>query len=785
MPDLGNATRRRIDLSGQWEWLINGEYWDFITVPSSLHLVGIYVLKRSIWLPKLENGQRSFLHFDAVTYYVEAIFNGKKVGEMGPYVPYEFEVTELMREGESTIEVIIHDLVPGPSGAGKDEIAIGVNPGWEAYGGIIRDVWIEIRSQAFVKNVRLAYTLSENFSQASCELTVFSDASKAVNGNLIVDFTHGHTEVARVSSPLMLQPGTTTTELSFNVPDPLLWSPDQPHLYKLSATLHTAEASDALDTRTGFRQCLIRGRQFFWNGTPLVLQGLCRHDMWQDQGFTLTRAQMEQDMRAIKFMGANFVRLVHYPHHRNIIDLAEELGLLVTEEPGYWQVEFPSMPPSEIDAGLRILEGVIRRDWNSPAVFGWFLGNESRLTVDYLRRGKALCNQLDPLKRPVSFANSTAKEKVKQQFEEAGLDFFSQHLYEFDREKFETTADYYGSGKPLVIDEWGWEDAGNGEIFWDRNFDGLLDATREGKIAGHSFWSWNDVRQYARIDWPTYDGILFSGVVTEARRPRTELYRRLSSLFQGQPDNPEGDRLPHALPFAQRPNIVPLRIGLVNSRGAAKPIDLQPMVDSSSARDSWKALEKVTETFWGSSQMAQDQWARTGKRLLFWRDPLVEIAGLPFVCPLQDGFVRPLVISPEFPEQTIPIGQDCDRLYLLGNVTLPSGYPVEGEKGATAAVFEVRYVDGRNQQIPLRNGNEIARSNLIDDATRIEPLAVNAPQALVFEKDPAREHYQALLFAIPVQGALRELHCTLKSGPPLAIFAVTVQNNRSKEAQAG
>jgi len=785
MPELENTTRRRIDLSGRWEWLINGEHWDMITVPSSLNPVGVYVLKRSVWLPKLQSGQRAFLHFEAVTYYAEVSFNGKKIGQMGPYVPYEFEITQLIRDGESTIEVTIHDLVPGANGAGRDEIAIGVNPGWEGYSGIIRDVWVETRSPAFVRNVRLAYTLPEDFSAATCHLTVFSDAAKDMPGTLTVALMHGPTEVARASSPLTLRPGTTTTDLIFNVPNPSLWSPDQPHLYALNTTLHAADGADVFPIRTGFRQCLIRGRQFFWNGTALVLQGLCRHDMWQDQGFTLTRTQMEKDMRAIKLMGANFIRLVHYPHDRYIIDLADELGLLVTEEPGYWQVEFPSMPPSEIEAGLRILEGVIRRDWNSPAVFGWFLGNESRLTVDYLRRGKALCNQLDPLKRPVSFANSTGKEKAKQQFEEAGLDFFSQHLYDFDREKFETTADYYGPGKPLVIDEWGWEDAGNGEIFWDRNFDALLDATKEGKIAGHSFWSWNDVRQYARIDWPTYDGILFSGVVTEAREPRTELYRRLSNLFQGQPENPEGERLPHTIPFARRPIAVPLRTAVARSRGAVKPIDLQPIVDSSSSRNSWKALEKITESFWASSQMAQDQWTRTGKRLLFWRDPFVEIAGVPFVCAMQDGFVRPLVLTAEFPEQSIPVGQSGDRLYVLGNVTLPSGYPVEGEYSATAAVLELHYAGGRNQQIPLRNGKEIARANLINDATRIEPLALNAPQALIFEKDPAREHYQALLFACSTQAGLRELRFVLKSGPPLAIFAITAQSNRSTEEQAG
>src|SRR5205807_2111964 len=114
----------------------------------------------------------------------------------------------------------------------------------------------------------------------------------------------------------------------------------------------------------GFRSFAIRGRMFEWNGKPLVLQGVCRHDMWHEQGFTLTTAQMRQDMVAIKQLGANFVRLVHYPHHRYIVDLAEELGLLVTEEPGFWQVDFDNLPRAQIEAGLATLAATIRRDWN-------------------------------------------------------------------------------------------------------------------------------------------------------------------------------------------------------------------------------------------------------------------------------------------------------------------------------------------------------------------------------------------------------------------------------------
>ena len=78
---------------------------------------------------------------------------------------------------------------------------------------------------------------------------------------------------------------------------------------------------------------------------------------------------------------------------------------------------------------------------------------------------------------------------------------------------------------------------------------------------------------------------------------------------------------------------------------------------------------------------------------------------------------------------TIPIGVNCTRLHILGHVTLPTGFPVQGKAGDTAAMYTVRYASGSTQQIPLRNGIEIARANMIHEATRIEPVATAAPRA--------------------------------------------------------
>ena len=165
------------------------------------------------------------------------------------------------------------------------------------------------------------------------------------------------------------------------MPDIVLWAPETPDLYDLSAKLQTTTGSDEFACRTGFRDFRAVGSTFQLNGKKVIMNGVCRHDMWKDQGFTLTRAQMRSDMEAIKGMGANYVRLVHYPHDRYVVELADELGLLVSEEPGYWQVDFQKASPAMVKLGLDILETTIRRDWNSPSIVQWLLANECRVTT--------------------------------------------------------------------------------------------------------------------------------------------------------------------------------------------------------------------------------------------------------------------------------------------------------------------------------------------------------------------------------------------------------------------
>jgi hypothetical protein len=101
-----------------------------------------------------------------------------------------------------------------------------------------------------------------------------------------------------------------------------------------------------------------------------------------------------------------------------------------------------------------------------------------------------------------------------------------------------------------------------------------------------------------------------------------------------------------------------------------------------------------------------------------------------------------------------------------------------GKRGEKVATYRVRYSGGGEREVPVRNGIEVAQSNRIHLATRIDAVATAAQRVLEYVKDVAREQYQVLLWSLPVErGRVESMHCKLETGQPaLAVFAITTEN---------
>ncbi len=224
--------------------------------------------------------------------------------------------------------------------------------------------------------------------------------------------------------------------------------------------------------------------------------------------------------------------------------------------------------------------------------------------------------------------------------------------------------------------------------------------------------------------------------------------------------------------------MLPLKTVPFTPGSSFQVVDLQPMAESSTGQQTWAGFESTMGKFWQTSSFADDQWKRTGGAFSLWREPSVEIGGATFRSPLVNDYVRPLVLTADAPEITIPVGQECTMLHILGQVTFPWGYPVSGKHGDEVAVYSLQYESGKTQELPVRNGIEVAQANRIYVATRVTPVATAAQPALHFVKDVVREQYQVLLWSVPIErgSKLTGLRCKLNAQQsPLAIFAITTE----------
>src|SRR5439155_9433946 len=239
------SSRSQVSLSGTWQRYVLGAAVDTVEVPSSLRPSGYYQLRRSFVIPKPGPAQRVIAHFDAVNFHGRVFVNKTEAGTTLPYVPAEFDITKLVREGTNTMEVAIADLLAEPGGAGADEVWLGVNPGWEAYGGIIRDAFVELRPSAFLDNLRFVYRLGPQDQNAQCRVTAWiSAAASAASGRCEIALMRGAHQVARAEKQIQLQQGMTEAEFEFSIDNPALWSPDDSNLYTLNAALHSDSGTD-------------------------------------------------------------------------------------------------------------------------------------------------------------------------------------------------------------------------------------------------------------------------------------------------------------------------------------------------------------------------------------------------------------------------------------------------------------------------------------------------------------------------------------------------------------
>ncbi len=334
---------------------------------------------------------RLFLHFGGANYKTRVWLNGKKLGEhVGGFTAFDFEIKDEMVAGENSLVVEVNNnrLPDGVPTLSTD---------WWNYGGITRNVDLVETPDTFVQDyfVQLA-----------------KGASDQVAGWVRLNGA-GSAQAITVEIPEIGLKKTVTTDASgyaeIHFPAKLkLWSPEDPKLYQVVISSARYKVEDQI----GFRSIETRGTQILLNGKPVYLRGICIHE---EAPFRGGRAFSLEDDRTLllwaKELGANYVRLAHYPHNESMTRLADQLGLLVWSEiPAYWGIAWTD--PGTLENAQAQLRDEIGRDHNRASVILWSLSNETAPNevgrTDFLKTLAESARKLDQTRLITSALNHTA-----------------------------------------------------------------------------------------------------------------------------------------------------------------------------------------------------------------------------------------------------------------------------------------------------------------------------------------------------------------------------------------
>jgi len=354
-------------------------------------------------------GQRAFLRFGAVAYFCEVWLNGRLAGRHeGGYLPFELEVTGRLQPGENRLALRVIDPGEGMRVAGlslggwkEREIPASKEGRWGLpFSGIWQGVSLERRPAVHLAGLFLRPEPARK--RVTAEVS-FRNPGEAVPGRLRLKISSWPDGAAAAPARTWdITVSQRDSRLVFELPFPAFeyWSPEQPRLYRLEAELTPAGAEpDRLEERFGMREFTVRGDRFLLNGRPIFI----RSTLYQGN-FPVGLAvppdpnHCRRQVELAKGCGLNMLRVHVRPAHPDLLDAADELGMLLYEEPAIaWMGDTPYL---EERCRSEVAE-MVRRDRNRPSVVLWGMINEgggvaARLKGELSR----LARELDPT-RPV------------------------------------------------------------------------------------------------------------------------------------------------------------------------------------------------------------------------------------------------------------------------------------------------------------------------------------------------------------------------------------------------
>lgn len=367
----------------------------------------------------LEEGQRAILHFGAVDQLAEVTLNGHRVMEhAGGYLSFSADVTSALNTaGENRLELLATDTLSHHYPYGKQH----KKPHGMWYtpvSGIWQPVWLEaVPEKGAVRGLRTTPDLT------GVTLEVRTDSPR-----FTVTVPLGDGSELRAE-------GAAGQPLRLDIPDPHLWTPDDPFLYPFTVTTQTETVSSYFALRTVTTREIGGYTRLCLNNTPVFLHGVLDQGYFHDGLFLPAQPEeYERDILRMKALGFNLLRKHIKVEPEAFYCACDRLGMLVMQDMvnsgGYNYFFDTILPTLQLKKRMDRLPGnrarrdffekhtqaTIRRLYSYPCIIGWTIFNEGWGQYDSDRIYRA-CKRADPTRFFVSASGWFAQREGDVQSE--------------------------------------------------------------------------------------------------------------------------------------------------------------------------------------------------------------------------------------------------------------------------------------------------------------------------------------------------------------------------------
>ena len=510
--------------------------------------------RKKVMIPQEWQGKVILLTFEGVAHDCEVFINEKKAGEHHcGYTSFTMDISDMLIVGEENLITVKVD-----SRESLNIPPFGNVIDYMTYGGIYRDVYIEVKEKCYLKDIFLHAEIGdikngEVMLHSHIQLSTQEEklrilqiikpyetdyCSVHVNGQLKerrvcvfelpVMINKKQEENEKISVVVNKEESEKTSEkktikydLQRKLKDILLWDIETPALYEI--TMQLLKEDQVVDEKTvifGFRKAEFKKDGFYLNNNKVRIRGLNRHQSYPYVGYAMPASMQKNDADILKKeLGLNAVRTSHYPQSQDFIARCNELGLLVfTELPGWQHIGDEEWKNRAVE---NVKEMVLQYR-NHPSIIIWGVRiNESVDDDEFYARTNKAAKELDPYRA----TGGVRRHKKSSLLEDVYTynDFVHSGKNRGCEPKKNITAD---TEKPYLVTEY------NGHMYPTKSFDWeehrtehalrharVLDAVAgENDIAGSFGWCMADYNTHK--DFGSGDRICYHGVLDMFRNPK-------------------------------------------------------------------------------------------------------------------------------------------------------------------------------------------------------------------------------------------------------------------------